>query len=106
MSQINFFVKYILKILPRLINAIFVKKNDSIFVITNNIAIIAKILKLNSFFKLTCLNDICVVDNPNYLQRFEICYNFLSVQKNTRFFIKTYVATQLSSLTFLYNSAN
>lgn len=108
MTQKNFYIKHILKVLQKFVDGVFIKKNfdNSILIITNNAYVVAKILQLNSFYKLTCLNDICVTDNPNSQKRFEINYNLLSINCNFRFFLKTYTATQTRSLTSLYDSAN
>jgi NADH:ubiquinone oxidoreductase subunit C len=108
MSQINFYLKYISKVLCGLINYVFLKKNikNELILITTNIYTTIRLLKFNSLFKLTCLGDVCVVDNLNRQKRFEICYNFLSVNHNTRFFFKTYTNTQVQSLTHFFASAN
>lgn len=108
MSQINFYLKYISKTFCKLIDCVFLKKNNKnqLIIITNNIYTTINLLKFNSLFKLTNLGDICVVDNPNCQKRFEICYNLLSIHHNMRFFFKTYTNTQVQSITRFFASAN
>jgi NADH/F420H2 dehydrogenase subunit C len=52
--------------------------------------------------------DITAVDYPTKTERFEVVYNLLSLQYNTRVRIKTQVSelTPLESLVPLYNSAS
>jgi NADH:ubiquinone oxidoreductase subunit C len=109
MTRSNFYIKYLLSALPALINSIICKKNKEkeLALTTTSPVHLINFLKLSSFFEVACLNDICVVDNPQHdKKRFELCYNLLSVKQNFRFFIKTCVNSQVVSLTSLYNSAN
>jgi NADH dehydrogenase (ubiquinone) Fe-S protein 3 len=57
-------------------------------------------------FKL--LMDITAVDYPSRAKRFEVVYNLLSVRRNARLRVKTFVdeITPLHSLVPIYNSAN
>ena len=111
MARANFYIKYLLSLLPKFINFIIYKKNAkntlNVVVTKDNHIALIQFLKTNSLFEVTCLNDVCVVDNPSRLQnRFEVCYNLLSVKYNFRFFIKACTNMQISSLTPIYSSAN
>ncbi len=54
------------------------------------------------------LIDITAVDYPSKSKRFEVVYNLLSIQHNSRIRIKTFVdeITPVDSLVQIYNSAN
>ena len=72
MAQISFYLKYFLKVIPKFVDSVFYKKAQSneLTIITNEAFSLFKFSKENSLFKLTCLNDICVVDNVNRQKRF------------------------------------
>ena len=108
MKQIDFYLKYFSKVIPKFVDFVFYKKtqNNELTIITSEAFSLSKFSKENSLFKLTSLNDICVVDNVNRQKRFEICYNLLSVNRNIRFFFKAYTNTQIRSLSNIFNSAN
>jgi NADH:ubiquinone oxidoreductase subunit C len=111
MARINFYIKYLLSLLPKFINFIIYKNNTkntlNIVVTKDDPITLIQFLKTNSLFEVTCLNDVCVVDNPSRLKnRFEVCYNLLSVKYNFRFFIKACTNMQISSLAPVYSSAN
>jgi NADH:ubiquinone oxidoreductase subunit C len=97
MLKINFYVKYILFILPKFVNKLFLKKNikNELVLNTNYPKDLIYFLKVNSMIDASCLSDICVVDNLNLMQRFEINYNLLSVKHNFRYYVKTYSNLQI-----------
>jgi NADH:ubiquinone oxidoreductase subunit C len=90
------------------VNKLFLKKNikNELVLNTNYPKDLIYFLKVNSMIDASCLSDICVVDNLNLMQRFEINYNLLSVKHNFRYYVKTYSNLQIWSLTSLYESAN
>lgn len=108
MLKINFYVKCFLIVVPKFINKLFLKKNikNELVLSTRYPKELIYFLKENSMIDASCLVDICVIDNLNLIQRFEINYNLLSVKHNFRYFIKTYTNLQMWSLTYLYESAN
>jgi NADH:ubiquinone oxidoreductase subunit C len=56
----------------------------NLFVNSNALYFILKILKKKTQFQLSSLIDIFVYDNPGVLNRFFLSYNFLSIKYNTR----------------------
>lgn len=108
MSKLNFYLKYFLINLSKFINCITYKKKQfaELNIITSLPFVLINFLKKSSQFEISCLVDICVVDNPNKMERFEILYNLLSIKQNFRFYIKTFTNLRTWSLTSLYTSAN
>lgn len=107
--KVEFYIQLLKKIYKRYLNGIFLKKCDeSIFLIAEkeNVFNFMKNLESNSLVKLKILNDICVVDYPEKLNRFDISYNLLSVNYNLRVFVKTFTNAYVSSVTSLYASAD
>lgn len=51
---------------------------------------ISKILKKNMYLRASILIDICVIDKPFSFLRYELIYNFLSINFNSRFFLKIF----------------
>jgi NADH:ubiquinone oxidoreductase subunit C len=92
MSKLNFYLKYFLINLSKFINCIIYKKKQfaELNIITSLPFVLINFLKKNSQFETSCLADICVIDNPNRTERFEILYNLLSIKRNFRFYIKTF----------------
>jgi len=110
MVRKSFYLKLIKNCYKKFVEIIVLKKNESnsfqILIKPENISPFTKSLKRNSLVQLEVLNDICVVDYPENIVRFEINYNLLSVKYNFRFFLKTYTSSYISSLTNLFDSAN
>ena len=106
----NFYLNTFLKLYKKFIFQIFVKKNEknTIYVIVKPEFLFEFIrsVKNNSIIKARVLNDICVVDYPEKIERFELNYNLLSVKNEFRIFVKTCTAAYIPSLTPLFNSAN
>jgi NADH:ubiquinone oxidoreductase subunit C len=71
------------------------------------VILIFSFLKKLSLFKFTTLADICVVDYPSRLCRYEIIYNLLSTFFNVRLFIKFFLKESdfMVTLTTLYFSS-
>lgn len=63
-------------------------------------------LRRNSLTQFKVLNDICITDYPEKIDRFELNYNLLSVKYNFRIFIKSYTSAYAPSISILFNSAN
>jgi NADH:ubiquinone oxidoreductase subunit C len=110
MARKSFYLKLIKNCYKKFVELIILKKNESnslqMLIKSENINSFAKSLKRNSLVQLEVLNDICVVDYPENITRFEINYNLLSVKYNFRFFLKTYTSAYISSLTNLFDSSN
>lgn len=78
-----------------------------IFVLPKNITFVSKFLKNHSNLQFKQLMDLTAIDYPNKLNRFELMYNFLSITKNNRLILKSFVKSNrsVSSLSSLYNSS-
>lgn len=112
MTKLNFYVKYLIQVIPKFFNFIFYKNNkiNEIYVICfkEYIYNFLFFIKMNNYFQFKSLNDICVVDYPFKKNRFEVIYNLVSVRNSFRLFLKTHVTANnyVSSIVSLYNSAN
>lgn len=98
----------LLKIAPRSIKFYTYANNQVTFYIeSDQVEKIIDLLKnhMNTKFQILC--DITAVDYPSRTQRFEVVYNLLSLQWNTRITLKTMVdeLTPVPSLTPVYPAA-
>jgi NADH:ubiquinone oxidoreductase subunit C len=107
MSRQSYYVKMLLTIYKKLVSSIFTKKSsqDTVFIVSKDNKITYSLEK-NSLMQFKLLNDICVVDYPEKINRFELNYNLLSVKYSFRIFLKTFTQSYIQSLTHIYNSAN
>jgi len=105
-----YYVKLFVNLYKKLIKALILKKKEDntihLLVESENSHKLITSLHANSLTQFKILNDICVVDYPEKMDRFEINYNLLSVKYNFRVFIKSYTPAYISSISGLYNSAN
>lgn len=110
MARKNYYVKLIISLYKKFIQAIASKKNENntlyLTAQSNDLYKFVESLQKNSLTQLKVLNDICVIDYPEKLNRFEINYNLLSVKYNFRFFIKCYTSAYIASISGIFNSAN
>lgn len=112
MTKLNFYIKYLINIIPKYITNIFYKNMRTnefyIFCEKQNLYNILMFLKQSTYFQVKSLVDICVVDYPYKKNRFELIYNLVSIRFNTRLFIKTNIANNsfIDSIVNLYNGAN
>lgn len=101
--------KYLLNIIPKLIKRIFILNNEIImYVPFNYIYQTIFFLKNHTYSSFKSLSDLCAVDFPNRTWRFEIVYNLLSLDHNSRIRVKTKIdeINSLQSITSIHNSAN
>lgn len=106
--MLNNFAKYIIQIVPKWIQFCVCHKNETVFyVYPQHIPSLLLFLRdhMNTQYKV--LIDVTAVDYPSRNLRFEIVYNLLSVQFNSRIRIKTCIdeITPIASSTSLYSSA-
>lgn len=105
-----YYVKLFINLYKKFIKALILKKKEDnaiyLLVESENSHKLITSLHTNSLAQFKMLNDICVVDYPEKLDRFEINYNLLSVKYNFRVFIKSYTSAYISSISELYSSAN
>lgn len=78
-----------------------------IFVLPKDIAFVSKFLKNHSNLQFKQLMDLTAIDYPSKTNRFELMYNFLSISKNNRIVLKSFVKKNrsINSLSSLYNSS-
>lgn len=93
---------------PDLIHIDYALEELTLTVYAGSITRVLTILKDNSKCLFKQLIDICSIDYPERLQRFDVVYHLLSVEKNQRIRIKvaTDGITPLSSVTGIYACAN
>jgi NADH-quinone oxidoreductase subunit C len=77
------------------------------FIIDDVSKVLLKIQQ-DSLLSIEMLISICCVDYPNNDKRFELVYNFLSIQNNFRFILKLQVneSTLVSSITDIFPNAS
>lgn len=95
--------------LPKWIKKAIFSKNEIILEISaENILPVFLFLRDHTQSQYKILIDITAVDYPSRSQRFEIVYNLLSIQYNSRLRIKTFLdeLTPIDSLIAIYSSAN
>jgi len=103
------FAKSLLISIPKWIQSYSMDKNEMMFVIyPEYISPFFCFLKDHTSTQYKLLMDITAVDYPTKEKRFEVVYNLLSIQHNSRIRIKTLVdeITPLESIVPIYNSAN
>lgn len=104
-----FFSDYILKVIPKLIKKIYIFKSELIlYVYYKNIYKIIFFLKKHTYSRFNSLSDLCAVDFPNRLWRFELVYNLLSLDFNSRIRVKTKVdeLCSVSSIVNIFKASN
>ena len=108
--NLNFLILlHIFKIVPSFINLLMIKKNQLIISVEYySIYLISFFFKRYSNTQINYLSDITGVDLPQQKSRFEIVYNFLSINFNSRLRIKTSIheLISLNSLALIFLSAS
>jgi NADH dehydrogenase (ubiquinone) Fe-S protein 3 len=102
------FIQTILATVPKWVRKFqFTKRETIFFVECEYIYPMLYFLKNHSNTRFRLLVDVCGVDYPSRKQRFEIVYNLLSIQFNSRIRIQTAIdeITPLSSVVDIYPSA-
>lgn len=100
---------HFIHLLPSFVYVASVKKNQlSFFVDHHSIFKMSFFIKRYSNSQVHYLSDICAVDFPKRVFRFEIIYNFLSLTFNSRVRLKTLIheLISLNSITLLFLSAS
>lgn len=106
--ETTLFYKSLLTILPKWINKFHFSKKEAIFFVDANFCEpFLFFLKNHSNARYRVLIDVCGVDYPSRKQRFEIVYNLLSIQYNSRIRIQTNVdeITPMNSVVNIFPSA-
>lgn len=102
------FIRTLLATIPKWIRKFKLSKKEAIFIVNPDaVAPLLYFLKNHSNARFRLLVDICGVDYPSRKQRFEIVYNLLSVQFNSRIRIQASVdeITPLTSAVGIFPSA-
>jgi NADH-quinone oxidoreductase subunit C len=104
----SYYLKLIRTLYKKFVNYLITKRNNNDITVVSNSAHsyqLIKSLESNSLTQLKLLNDVCIVDYPERLDRFEISYNLLSVKYNLRLFLKAYTQSYIQSTTSIFASA-
>jgi NADH/F420H2 dehydrogenase subunit C len=109
-SQKSFYLKLFKSLYKKFINFIILRKNQSntieLSVQPQHLYNFISSLKSSSLTELKILNDICVIDYPEKINRFELNYNLLSIKYNFRIFLKTYTSSYINSISSIFSSSN
>lgn len=103
------FIQYLVKIVPKLVKKIYIFKQEVIlYTYYLNIKELIYFLQNHSYCRFKSLSDLCGVDFPNRLWRFEVVYNLLSIDFNTRIRVKVKIDEILAvnSIVDLFPAAN
>lgn len=110
MSRKDYYVKLFTDLYKKFIKALILKRNENntLYLLTENanFYVLTSSLHRNSLTQFKVLNDVCIIDYPEKIDRFELNYNLLSVKYNFRIFIKHYTSAYVASISTLFNSAN
>jgi NADH:ubiquinone oxidoreductase subunit C len=87
------YIEYLIKILAKIINKVWIYKNDITISIKINknfkdFIYLFNCLKNHFFFYYKQLSDLTAIDYLNNTSRFSLFYNLLNINKNKRIFIK------------------
>lgn len=103
-----FFIKSIIRMVPRWISSYSLEKNEIIFTINKSDNLkFAQFLKMHSNCQYKQLIDVTAVDFPTREKRFNVVYQYLSISHNAR--LRVHVAVDsispIDSLSTCYSSA-
>ena len=103
------FGKYLNNVLPGISSIETFFKNELILTVPSFLIVeVLFFLKNHTNCQYKMLSDICAVDFLKKTNRFEIVYNIISIQFNTKLRIKTYLneLTPINTITGIYSCAN
>ncbi len=102
------FSQYLLKTVPFIMSYTIIKGELCLNIQFNKILPLVTFLKYHTNCQYKLLSDLCVIDYPTRSNRFELVYNFLSIQYNSRLRIKILFneLQSISSITSVFRSAN
>lgn len=102
------FLRTLLATIPKWIRKFQISKKEAVLIVdSENLYPVLYFLKNHSLARFRILVDICGVDYPSRKERFEVVYNLLSVQFNSRIRVQTCVdeITPIASLVGIFPSA-
>ena len=103
------FSKSLLTMLPNYIQASIYSNRELTFIINKNYnVLVINFLKKYTNSQYKTMSDMCAIDYPTKIYRFEIIYTLLSLVYNSRIKIKTYLKEldSIETITTLYKGAN
>ena len=110
MGRKDYYLKFFSTLYKKFLNSIILKNNNpnTIWLVVDgsNFYNLVSNIEKNSITKFKILNDICVIDYPEKVARFELNYNLLSVTYNFRVFLKTYSQAYIPSISSVFEGAN
>ncbi|XP_050311172.1 NADH dehydrogenase [ubiquinone] iron-sulfur protein 3, mitochondrial-like [Anthonomus grandis grandis] len=107
--QLKQFGVYVQECLPKFVQRVRVThcKELEVLIPPEGILPVMQFLKDHHNAQMQCLMDVCAIDVPGRLYRFEVIYSLLSLRFATRMLVKTYTdeLTPIDSVTGIYKSA-
>lgn len=103
------FIKHITAMTPKFIHSVVLDRNgSSIQVYPESLIPFLMFLRDHTNAQFKMLVEVCGVDYPNRINRFEIVYHLLSTKYNARISVKTYTdeVTPIQSAVSVFSSAN
>jgi NADH dehydrogenase (ubiquinone) Fe-S protein 3 len=105
----KYYIQYLARIIPKLIKKIYIFKSEIIvYTYFINVKHLMFFLKNHTYSRFKSLSDLCAVDYPNRLWRFEVVYNLLSIDFSSRIRVKVKVDEVLGvkSIVDIFPGAN
>lgn len=105
----KYYIQYLARIIPKLIKKIYIFKSEIIvYTYFTNVKHLMFFLKNHTYSRFKSLSDLCAVDYPNRLWRFEVVYNLLSIDFSSRIRVKVKVDEVLGvkSIVDIFPGAN
>jgi NADH dehydrogenase (ubiquinone) Fe-S protein 3 len=105
----KYYIEYLARIIPKLIKKIYIFKSEIIvYTYFINVKHLIFFLKNHTYSRFKSLSDLCAVDYPNRLWRFEVVYNLLSIDFSSRIRVKVKVDEVLGvkSIVDIFPAAN
>lgn len=110
MDRKAYYLKFFSTLYKKFLNSIILKNNNPnemwLVIDNSNFYNLISNFEKNSITKFKILNDICVIDYPEKVTRFELNYNLLSITYNFRIFLKTYSQAYIPSISSIFKGAN
>ena len=108
LQKLKLYIKSLISILPKWIKRAEISKNESVFYVNPEYIVpLLFFLKQHANTRFRVLVDVCAVDYPSRKQRFEVVYNLLSIQYNSRIRVQTSVdeITPVDSVVNVFSAA-
>lgn len=109
MKNIQLFIKFLLDVFPNeILKVSFINEELVVHVKSEALLVLSNFLRKNTICQFSQLVDICAVDYPALMNRFELNYGLLSIRYNFRLRLKLFCneACPVNSLFNVYASSN